>query len=71
MNCNRNVIEGRTYVGLYFSVSSGIMSNSIVYVRFVRCVLEITKKSNFTRTYRKHYKSQVLCDDLYLRRYIP
>jgi len=26
MNCNRNVIEGRTYMGLYFSVSSGIMS---------------------------------------------
>jgi hypothetical protein len=62
MNYNQNDIEGRTYTGLYFGVLSGIMSNSIVYIRFLRRPLEMTKRSNFSRTNRKHYKSRVFCE---------
>jgi hypothetical protein len=34
----------------------GFMSNSVFYARFLRRPLEITTKSNFSRTYRKHYE---------------
>jgi hypothetical protein len=39
------------------------MSNSIVYIRFLRRPLEMTKRSNFfALSYRKHYKSRVFCE---------